>query len=72
MLLLPHAMAILHVHQANALKYLHKRNSELGLIQELRWVTDFALRVTKVMARALSQAMSFIVVQERHNWLNLA
>lgn len=70
--LLPHAMAILQVHQASALKDLHKGNSELGLIQELRWVTDFTLRATKFMARAFSQAMSFIVVQERHNWLNLA
>ncbi len=41
-------------------------------MQELRTATDFALRVTKVTARTLWKAMSTMVVQERHLWLNLA
>ncbi len=32
---------------------------------------DFALRATKVTARSLGKAMSTMVVQERHLWLNL-
>ncbi|KAL0185468.1 hypothetical protein M9458_021165, partial [Cirrhinus mrigala] len=58
-----HAMAILQVHQAKALKQLHQGGSDPRLMQELRTATDFALRVTKVM--------STTVVQERHLWLNL-
>ncbi|KAI2644665.1 Transposon Ty3-G Gag-Pol polyprotein [Labeo rohita] len=34
--------------------------------------TDYALRATKVTAQALGRAMSTMVVQERHLWLNLA
>ncbi|KAL0187926.1 hypothetical protein M9458_015025, partial [Cirrhinus mrigala] len=67
-----HAMAILQVYQAKALKQLHKGSSDSEVMQELRSATDFALRATKVMARALGQVMSTMVVQERHLWLNLA
>ncbi len=35
-------------------------------------MTDFALRATKATARSLGKAMSTMVVQERHLWLNLA
>ncbi len=42
------------------------------MMQELRMATDFALRATKVTARSLGKAMSTMVVQERHLWLNLA
>ncbi len=42
-----------------------------GVLQELRTVTDLALRATKVTARALGQTMSTLVVQERHLWLTL-
>ncbi len=35
-------------------------------------MTDFALRATKVTARSFGKAMSTMVVQERHLWLNLA
>ncbi len=66
-----HAMAILQVHQAKALKQVHEGSTDLGLMQELRTGTDFALRVTKVMGRSLGKAMSTMVVQERHLWLNL-
>ncbi len=41
-------------------------------MQELRTATDFALRATKVTVRSLGKAMSTMVVQERHLWLNLA
>ncbi len=67
-----HAMDILQVHQAKALKQVHEGSTDPGLMQELRTATDFALRATKVMARSLGKAMSTMVVQERHLWLNLA
>lgn len=41
-------------------------------MRELRTVTIFALRETTFTLWALSQAMSTIVVQECHLWLNLA
>ncbi len=37
-----HAMAILQVHQAKALKQVHEGSTDPGLMQELRTVTDFA------------------------------
>ncbi len=67
-----HAMAILQVHQAKALKQVHEGSTDPGLMQELRTATDFALRAPKVTARSLGKAMSTMVVQERHLWLNLA
>ena len=67
-----HAMAILQVHQAKALKAMHEGGTDPRLMQELRTATDFALRATKVTARSLGKAMSTLVVQERHLWLNLA
>ncbi len=67
-----HAMAILQIHQAKALTQVHEGSTDLGLVQELRTATDFALRATKVTAQSLGKAMSTMVVQERHLWLNLA
>ncbi len=67
-----HAMALLQVHQAKALKQLHEGDADPGVLQELRTATDLALRATKVTARALGQTMSTLVVQERHRWLTLA
>ncbi len=67
-----HAMALLQVHQAKALKQLHEGSADPGVLQELRTATDLALRETKVTARALGQTMSTLVVQERHLWLTLA
>ncbi len=67
-----HVMAILQVHQAKALKQVHKSSTDPGFMQELRTATDFALRATKVTLRSLGKAMSTMVVQERHLWLNLA
>lgn len=60
-------MAILQVYQAKALKELHKGSST----QELRTVTDLILQLTKVTARSLGTAMSTMVVQECHLWLNV-
>ncbi len=67
-----HAMAILQVHQAKALKQVHEGSTDTGLMQELHTATDFTLRATKVTARSLGKAMSTMVVQECHLWLNLA
>ncbi len=47
-----HAMAILQVHQAKALKEMHEGSYDPGLMQELRTATDLALRATKVTARS--------------------
>ncbi len=67
-----HAMALLQVHQAKALRDLHEDGHDPGVLSELRTATDLALRATKVMARSLGRAMSTMVVQERHLWLCLA
>ncbi len=48
-------MDILQVHQAKALKQVHEGSTDPGLIQELRTVTDFALRAMKVTARSLGE-----------------
>ncbi len=67
-----HAMALLQVHQAKALRDLHEGGYDPGVLSELRTATDLALRATKVTARSLGRAMSTMVVQERHLWLCLA
>ncbi len=61
-----HAMALLQVHQAKALRDLHEGGHDPGVLSELRTATDLALRATKVTARSLGRAMSTMVVQERH------
>ncbi|KAL0179586.1 hypothetical protein M9458_025028, partial [Cirrhinus mrigala] len=66
------AMAILQVYQATVLKDLHEGVPDPELLHELRSATDYALRATKVTAQALGRAMSTMVVQECHLWLNLA
>ncbi|KAL0173947.1 hypothetical protein M9458_029915, partial [Cirrhinus mrigala] len=67
-----HAMAILQVYQAKVLKDLHKGVLDPELLQELRSATDYALRATKVTGQAVGRAMSTMVFEERHLWLNLA
>lgn len=67
-----HAMALLQVHQAKALRDLHAGGHDSAEFSELRAATDLALRATKVTARAVGRAMSTLVVQERHLWLCLA
>ncbi len=67
-----HAMALLQVHQAKALRDLHKGGHDPGVLSELRTATDLALRAPKVTARSLGRAMSTMVVQERYLWQCLA
>ncbi|KAL0150334.1 hypothetical protein M9458_054336 [Cirrhinus mrigala] len=57
---------------AKVLKDLHEGVPDPELLQELCSATDYALRATKVTAQALGRAMSTMVVQEHHLWLNLA
>ncbi len=66
-----HAIALLQVHQAKALKQLHEGGADPGVLQELRTVTHLALRAAKITAWALGQTMSTLVVQEHHLWLTL-
>ncbi len=66
-----HAMALLQVLQAKALRDLHEGGHDLAVLHELRAATDLALRATKVTAQSLGRAMSTLVVQERHLWLCL-
>ncbi len=47
-----HVMALLHVHQAKALKQLHEGGADPGVLQELRTATDPTLRTTKVTAHS--------------------
>ncbi len=63
---------LLQVYQAKALKELHKGSYDPGVMKELRTAMDLALRATKVTTHSLGRAMSTLVVQERHLWLNLA
>ncbi len=44
-----HAMEILQVHQAKALKQMHEDSTDPRLMQELCMATDFALRAKKVI-----------------------
>ncbi|KAL0199155.1 hypothetical protein M9458_007695, partial [Cirrhinus mrigala] len=67
-----HAMAILQVYQAKVLKDLHEGVPDTELLHELRSATDYTLRATKVTTQALGRAMSTMVIQEHHLWLNLA
>ncbi len=59
-----HAMALLQVNQAKAVRDLHKGGHDLAVLHELHAAMDLALRVTKVTAHSLGRAMSTLVVQE--------
>ncbi|KAL0162349.1 hypothetical protein M9458_041745, partial [Cirrhinus mrigala] len=61
-----HALAILQVYQAKALKEVDEGSTDPEVLRELRSATDYALRATKVTAQALGRAMSTLVAQERH------
>ncbi len=67
-----HAMALLQVHQAKALRDLHEGGHDLVVLHELHAVTDLAFQATKVTAQTLGHAMPTLVVQELHLWLCLA
>ncbi len=67
-----HAMAVLQVFQAKLLQ-----TTEGGVLtpeatKDLRAATDFALMATKRAAQSVGKAMGFMVVLQRHLWLNLA
>ncbi len=66
-----HAMALLQVHQAKALRDLHEGGHNLAVLNELRAATVLTLRATKVTTQSLGRAMSMLVVQQRHLWLCL-
>ncbi len=67
-----HALALLQVHQAKALRDLHEGGHDLEVLSELRTATDLTLWATKYTAWSLGRAMSNMVVQEYHLWLCLA
>ncbi len=48
-----HAMTLLQVHQAKALRDLHEGGHNLAVLHELRAATDLALRAMKVTAQYL-------------------
>ncbi len=56
-----HAMALLQVRQAKALRDLHEGGHDPEVLKELRTATDLALRAIKVTARSLGLAMSTMV-----------
>ncbi len=67
-----HAMAVLQVFQAKLLQ-----TAEGGVLtpeatKDLRGAADFALMATKRAAQSVGKAMGFMVVLQRHLWLNLA
>lgn len=59
-----HAMVLLQVHQAQALKGLHKGGHDPQFLQEIRDATDLRLPETKVTVQSVGCAMSTMVVQE--------
>ncbi|KAI2655437.1 hypothetical protein H4Q32_017837 [Labeo rohita] len=67
-----HTMAILQFYQNKVFTDLHEGVPGPELLQERHSATDYALRATKVIVQALGKAMSTMVVQECHLWLNLA
>ncbi len=67
-----HAMAVLQVFQAKVLQAAEGRALTAEATKDLRTATDFALMATKRVAQAVGKAMGFMVVLQRHLWLNLA
>ncbi len=67
----PHAMALLQVHQAKALRDLHEGWARPGGSTWAACCDGPRARATKVTAQSLGRAMSTLVVQERHLWLCL-
>ncbi len=65
-------MALLQVHQAKALRDLHKGDNNLAVLHELCAEMDLVLRGMNVTAQSMGRVMSMLVVQERNLWLCLA
>ncbi len=64
--------ATLFVFQAKVLQAAEGRALTAEATKDLRTATDFALMATKRVAQAVGKAMGFMVVLQRHLWLNLA
>ncbi len=64
-------MAVLQVFQAKLLQAAEGGALTAEATKDLRAATDFAL-ATKRAAQAVGKAMGFMVVLQRHLWLNLA
>ncbi len=67
-----HAMAVLQVFQAKLLQAAEGGALTAEATKDLRAATDFALMATKRAAQSVGKAMGFMVVHQRHLWLNLA
>ncbi len=67
-----HAMAVLQLFQAKLLQAAEGGALTAEATKDLRAATDFALMATKRAAQAMGKAMGFMVVLQRHLWLNLA
>ncbi len=67
-----HAMAVLQVFQAKLQQAAEGGALTAEVTKDLRAATDFALMATKRAAQAVGKAMGFMVVLQRHLWLNLA
>ncbi|KAL1278055.1 hypothetical protein QQF64_024728 [Cirrhinus molitorella] len=67
-----HAMAVLQVFQAKLLQTAEGGALSAEAVKDLHAATDFALMATKRAAQAVGKAMGFMVVLQRHLWLNLA
>ncbi len=67
-----HAIAGLQVFQAKLLQAAEGGALTAEATKDLRAATDFALMATKRAAQAVGKAMGFMVVLQRHLWLNLA
>ncbi|KAL1259111.1 hypothetical protein QQF64_009688 [Cirrhinus molitorella] len=65
-------MAVLQVFQAKLLQTAEGEALSAEAVKDLRTATDFALMATKRAAQAMGKAMGFMVVLQRHLWLNLA
>ncbi|KAL0166276.1 hypothetical protein M9458_038120, partial [Cirrhinus mrigala] len=66
-----HAMVVLQIFQAKLLQSLEGSAVTPDTVNDLRVVTDFALKATKHTTQAAGRTMGFMVVQQRHLWLNL-
>ncbi len=67
-----HAMAVLQVFQAKLLQAAEGGVLTPEATKDLRAATEFALMATKRAAQSVGKAMGFMVVLQRHLWLNLA
>ncbi len=64
-----HAMAVLQVFQAKLLQSLEGGTTSPESVNNLCAATDFALMATKRAVQAIGRTMGFMIVQQRHLWL---